>query len=155
MARLVDSSRTALLRAHRHIAALQATYDTVDSGKEVLLCYAILIVTRSDKRRLVTYIGNIGTRKTRSLLSQELSIELIVKLQVLKMHIEDLLALLDIGQAYLNLTIETTSTHKRLIENIYTVGCRQDDNAGIGLETIHLGEELVEGVLPLVVARKA
>ena len=72
-----------------------------------------------------------------------------------KVNIENLLTLLHIRQANLNLTVETTSTHQRLIQNVGAVCCRQHDYARIGLEAIHLGEHLVECVLTLVVAREA
>ena len=70
------------------------------------------------------------------------------------MHTENLLALLHVGQTYIDLTVETTGTHQSLVKYIGTVGCSQHDHTGIGLESIHLGEHLVQRILALVVARK-
>ena len=140
---------------HRHISTLQATHDAVDSGEEVLLHYGLMVVTRCDECRLVTYIGDVGTREAWRLLGEELAVELSIELQLFEVYLEYLLALLDIGQAHLNLAVEATSAHECLIQDVYAVGCRQHDDTSIGLEAIHLREQLVERILSLVVTREA
>ena len=143
MSRLVDSRRATLLIAHRHISTLQATDNAVDSREEVLLRHSTLVVTRSDERRLVTYVCDICAGKPRGLLGEELAVELIVELQPLQVHVEYRLTLLNIGESHLYLAVETASAHQRLIQYIYTVCRRQDYNSGICLEAVHLREQLV------------
>ena len=140
VSRLVDSRRTALLGTHRHIATLQAADDTVDSGEEVLLRNALLVMTCRDKGSLVTYVCYVGTRKAWRLLGKELAVDGSIELQASKMHTEDLLTLLNIGQSHLDLSIETSRAHKRLIQYIDTVGCCKHDDTRIRLEAIHLGK---------------
>ena len=47
-------------------------------------------------------------------------------------------------------------TQQGLVQNVWSVGATQDDDPRGGGEAVHLNEELIEGVLPLVVPpRKA
>ena len=66
-------------------------------------------------------------------------------------HLEDLLATLQIRQRNDNLTIETAGSQQRRIEHIGTIGCGNDDDAFAALETIHLDQQLVQRLLALVV----
>ena len=68
------------------------------------------------------------------------------------MDVEDLQSAGVIGAVDGDLAIKTARTHQRSIENIRPVGGRHDDDAGVAFKAIHLRQELVEGLLPLVVA---
>ena len=48
--------------------------------------------------------------------------------------------------------VETTGPEQGRIEDIGPVGGGNDDHAGVGVETIHLHQDLVQGLLALVVA---
>lgn len=67
------------------------------------------------------------------------------------MHFEDSHAVIEVGKLDINLTVETSGTHESLVENIGAVGGGKDNHAAVGAETVHLGEQLVECVLTLVV----
>ena len=49
------------------------------------------------------------------------------------------------------LTVEPSRTQQRGVENVRTVGRRHDDNPFVGLEAVHLDEDLVEGLFAFVV----
>src|ERR1700733_691956 len=68
------------------------------------------------------------------------------------MDFENLLAAANVGQRHDHLTIETARTQQRRIEHIGAVGGRDDNDALVALETIHLDQQLVQGLLALVVA---
>ena len=68
------------------------------------------------------------------------------------MHLQDLLAPLDIGVGHLDLAVETARAQQRRIEHIRPVGGGHDDDALVGLETVHLHQKLVERLFALVVA---
>ncbi len=110
---------------------------------------------RGDQRRLVADVGDVGARETGSLPRQESAVERRVELERTQVHVEDLLALLHVGQSDLDLPVETPGAHQRLVEDVGTVRGRQHDHAGVGLEAVHLREELVERILALVVAGEA
>src|SRR5438270_4575923 len=68
------------------------------------------------------------------------------------MHAEDLLATVDVGSRHDDLSVETAGTQKRGVEHVGAVGRGDDDDALVGLEAVHLDQQLVEGLLALVVA---
>ena len=51
-----------------------------------------------------------------------------------------------------DLAVEAARTQQRRIEHVGTVGGGDDDHALVGLEAVHLDQQLVEGLLALVVA---
>ena len=67
---------------------------------------------------------------------------------------EDRLAALEIGVADRHLTIEPARPEQRGIEDVLAVGRRDDDDALVVFEAIHLDEELVERLLALFVAER-
>ena len=68
------------------------------------------------------------------------------------MNLEDFLSALDVGNVDVDLSVESARTHKSRIENVRTVGRRHDDNRAACFETVHLNEELIEGLFSFVVA---
>ena len=66
--------------------------------------------------------------------------------------LQDLLAALEIGQFHRNTAVKAAGTGQSRVEGIRTVGGREDDDAAVALEAVHLGEQLVQGLLTLVVA---
>ena len=68
------------------------------------------------------------------------------------MHAEHSLTLVQVGQVKVNLAVKTSGAEQGLVKDIHTVGGSQYDDAAVGTESVHLGEQLVEGVLTLVIA---
>ena len=68
------------------------------------------------------------------------------------MHLEDGLALGQVGKIYMYLAVETSGTQQSLVEHISPVGGRHDDDTRVGTEAVHLGKQGIEGILALVVS---
>ena len=68
------------------------------------------------------------------------------------MHLQDALAADDVGIGHDDLPVEAAGPQQRGIEHVGTVGRGDQDDALIGLEAVHLDEQLVEGLLALVIA---
>ena len=68
------------------------------------------------------------------------------------MHTQDLFAALDVGVGHGHLAVKTARTQQRGVQNVAAVGGRKDDHAFICLETVHLDQQLVEGLFTFVVA---
>ena len=68
------------------------------------------------------------------------------------MNLEDLFHTLDIGQRHDDLPVETTGPKQCGVEDIGTVCRRNQDYPFIRFKTVHFNEELIERLLPLVVA---
>ena len=148
----VVSHRTFLLFGHNLILSLQATDDTIHGVHEVLSRNRLMVITRCYQCSLVADIGNIRTRETRCLLSQEIDIQVLVYLDACYMYAKYLLALLQVGQFYMYLTVETSCTQQRSIQHIGAVGSRQDDHTRIATKTIHLSKQLIQRRFALIVA---
>ena len=65
---------------------------------------------------------------------------------------QDLLAADDVGARHHDLAVETAWPQQRRIEHVGTVGRGDQDDAFIGLEAVHLDEQLIQRLLALVVA---
>ena len=68
------------------------------------------------------------------------------------MYAEHSLALVQVRQIQVYLTVKTACTQQSLVKYIHTVGGCQNDYAAVGAESVHLSEQLVQGVLTLVIA---
>ena len=70
------------------------------------------------------------------------------------MNAENLLAPLHVGRADGHLAIEAAGPQQRRVENVRTIGRRDDDDALVGREAVHLDEQLIERLLALFVAER-
>ena len=70
----------------------------------------------------------------------------------LGVHGQDGLAALPVGTVHHDLAVEAAGAQQRRVEDVGPVGGRHDDDALVGLEAVHLHQQLVEGLLALVVA---
>ena len=68
------------------------------------------------------------------------------------MNLENLLAADEVRIRHLDLPVEAARTHQRRVEHVGTVGRGDQDDALIRLEAVHLDEQLVQGLLALVIA---
>ena len=152
MAGFVDGDGALLLGCHHLRLLLQTAYDTVDGIEEVLLRHVLAVVAGRDEGRLIADVGNVGAREARRLACEEIDVEVPFQFQRTHVDLEDRLALGEVGQIHVYLPVEASGTEKRLVEHVDTVGRRKDDDAGIGPEAVHLGQEGVEGILPFVVS---
>ena len=66
------------------------------------------------------------------------------------MHFQYLLTTTDIRQANNHLTVKAAGAQQGRIQHVGTVGCRNNDNAFIALKTVHFNQQLVQGLLALV-----
>ena len=68
------------------------------------------------------------------------------------MHFQDLLAADHVRIGHDHLAVETAGTQQGRVEHVRTVGRGNEDDAFIGLEAVHLDEQLIQCLLALVVA---
>ncbi|MEH2581629.1 hypothetical protein V1281_003524 [Nitrobacteraceae bacterium AZCC 2161] len=67
-------------------------------------------------------------------------------------NLEDLLAANNVRIRHHDLAIESARAQQRGIQHVRTVGRGDQDHAFIGLEAVHLHQQLVEGLFALIVA---
>ena len=68
------------------------------------------------------------------------------------MNLEYGLASLEVGIAYRYLTVKSSGTEQRGVKDIGAVGRRDDYNALVCAEAVHLDEQLVKRLLALIVS---
>ena len=110
------------------------------------------VVACGNESRLVAHVGYVGPRESWCLASQQVDIHRVVHLDRFQMHLKYLFALVKVGQVYMYLAVEAACTQQSRVEHVHTVGGRKDDHTAVGSETVHLGEQGVEGVLLFAVA---
>src|SRR5437660_708318 len=93
----------------------------------------------------------VGPREARSAAGQHVERDAFGERLALAVHVEDGAATLEVGVVDDDLTVEATWAQQRGIENVGAVGGRDEDYAGTRVEAIHLHEQLVERLLPLIV----
>ncbi len=67
------------------------------------------------------------------------------------MHAQDFLAPVHVRVRHHDLTVEPAGAEQGRVQHVGTVGCRDQDDALVGLEPVHLDQHLVQGLLALVV----
>ncbi len=66
-------------------------------------------------------------------------------------HPEDLLPALDVRQAHIHLPVKPAGAQQGAVQDIGPVGGRDHDDPLVGAKAVHLHQQLVEGLFPLVV----
>ncbi len=152
MTGLVVGGVLALFLGHHHRAALGAHHDLVLGALEVLHVDEALVGARGEQRRLVDEVGKVGAGHTGRATRQDVGAHVGGKRHLAHVHQEDLLAAADVGQADHHLAVEAAGAQQRRVEHVGAVGGGDHDDAGVGLEAVHLDQQLVQCLLALVVA---
>ena len=155
MARLVVSNRPALLLILWH-RLLDTRDDSLRRQLEVSDCDGVLVSSGGHDCCLVANVLNVSAGEARCERGQLASVNILLELRVnrdlLEVDHEYLGSFFERRQVDLNWSVESAGPEQRLVEDVGPVGCRQHNDRGVSGETIHLHEQLVERVVPLVVA---
>ena len=136
-----------------HIAALFRTGNDLEHGGfQRLHRDERGVAVRGVERCLVEQVFQIRAGKAAGRARDRFQVDVLRKRLISGMDAEDLLTPLDIGQIDKHLTVETTGTQQRRIEDVLAVGRRKDDHAVRALKAVHLDQKLVERLLALVVS---
>ncbi len=128
---------------HKHAVAGQL---------EVLLVDLVVAAPNREQGGLVDEVGEVGAGHPRRAASHDEEVDVGVHALGLRVHLEDQLPLADLGKRHHHLTIEAPRPQEGRVEDVGPVGGRDHHDALGGLEAVHLGEHLVERLLPLVMA---
>ena len=71
------------------------------------------------------------------------------------MDLEDLSPPLEIGEVDFNEAVESARPSEGGIQDFFLVGCGEDDDVGVRIESIHLHEQLVQSSVSFVIAASA
>src|SRR5690606_34685613 len=107
------------------------------------------------QRRLVDQVGQVGAGHAGGGPGDPVEADALVQRHAAGVDGEDRGAPGRVGQPDLDGPVEPAGAQQRLVEDLRPVGGADDDDTLRAGEAVHLGEDLVEGLLALVVAADA
>src|SRR5215211_4068322 len=137
-----------LIWAHQQ-RALGAEHDLLQSIQEVLLAHLVLLAPGRQKRRLADQVPEVGAREPRRRSRYLLKIHATGERHASRMDLEDRLAAHLVREVHYHAPVEAPGPQECLVEHVGLVGGGENDHALLAGETIHLGQDLVEGLLLL------
>jgi hypothetical protein len=148
---LVVRGALPLLR-REHDPPLGAEHHLLEGLGEVVLLHPVVVVPGGDDRRLVDEVREVGAHHAGRRCGDPAGIDVIGDRNAAEVHPQDRLAPVAVGWAHHDPPVEAPRAQEGGVEDLGPVrGGQHDDALGAG-EAIHLGEDLVEGLLALVVA---
>ena len=119
---------------------------------EIFVRDRLLVHTGRVQSSFVDQIRKICARKSRRASCDDGYIDILSQRNFTDVNGENSFAAFDVGTSHNDAPIETARTQQRRIENVRPVrGCDQND-AFVRFETVHLDEQLVQGLLALIVS---
>src|SRR5262249_24220794 len=131
---------------------LEPGHDAVDGLLEVGHLDRALLLARRQQRRLIDDVGEVGAREAGRARGDDTEVHAWRQHHRPGVQSQDRLAPAQIGLVDDHLAIEAPRSKERLVEHLGPVRGGHEDDALRGIEAVHLGEQLVEGLLALVVA---
>ena len=101
---------------------------------------------------LVDDIGQLRAGGTGSSLGDGFKVHVLRQTDLPGVDLQDLNAALEVGQLHGNTPVKTAGTQQSGVQTVGAVGSGQHHHALGAVKAVHLGEQLVECLLPLVVA---
>ena len=146
----VISSIALFLVRHDHRFALCAHHDFVFGQFKLFHFHNTFTGARGKQGGFVHQVGQISTRETRSTTSNNARLDIITHRHFAHVDLENLLATTNIRQTNHNLTVKTTWTQERRVQHVRTVSGGNHNDAVIHLKAVHLNQQLVKGLLTLI-----
>ena len=138
--------------ADDHRAPLGAHQHLVLRVLEVVHPHDLLVVARGVERRLVDQVRQIRAGEARRAPREHRNLHIVGHRNLARVDGEDAFAALDVRTVDDDAAIEAARAEQRRIEHVRPVGGRDQDDAFVRLEAVHLDEQLVERLLALVVS---
>ena len=110
------------------------------------------VVPGGEERGLVHEVGEIGAGERGRAPRDDVEVDAGCERLLLAVHRQDRLAALEVGTVDDDLAVEATGPQQRGVEDVGAVGRREQDHPLLLVEAVHLDQELVERLLPFVVA---
>ena len=140
-----------LFRSDDLVLPFETSDNPVHCIEKILFVDLCLVLSCSSQGCLVADIRYIRPGEAGRMLGKEFHIEVRRQFQAFEMDLEDFRPFLQVRKFHVYLPVEPSRPQKSLVENICTVrGCKYDD-ARIGIESVHLGKQLVQGILTFVI----
>ena len=150
VAGLVVGRIAALIKAENHAATLGAHEDFVLGQLEVVHFDFFFVFASRQKRGLVDQVFQVSPGKPRCTSGQLRDVNLVVQWHPARMHVEDFLSTANVRRGHNNPPVKPPRAQQGRIQDVRTVGRRNQNDTLVCFKAIHLHQELVEGLLTLV-----
>ncbi|MPM31941.1 hypothetical protein SDC9_78498 [bioreactor metagenome] len=151
VAALVVGGDEPLVLVHQPGALLRAGDDPVDRLVQRRVGDHRGVVTGGQQGRLVQHVGQVRAGEAGRTLRDGGQIDVRGHRLAGRVHLEDLLPALHIRRLDRDLPVEPTRAQQRGVEHVGAVGGGDQDDLAVHVEAVHLDQQLVEGLLALVV----
>ena len=141
-----------LLIGHHIVLLLITGDDDLDRLLKIRLDHALSTGTYRTKRRLIDDIGQLRTTRTGSCLRDGTEVDIVRHLDASGVYLQDVDTSLEIRKFDRYTTVETTRAKEGRVQGIRLVRCCQDDDGLRAVEAVHLRQELIQGLLTLIVS---
>ncbi len=152
MAHLVIGDDFALFLTHDAVFLLLAHQNLLHRVEQILLVHVLSSVLYRIDRRLVDHIRKIRTHRAAGCKGDGVQIHAVVQMHILGVHLENRNSSLQIRLIHYDPSVKTARAKQRFVQNFRTVGGSQHQNSLGGVKAVHLGKQLIQRLLPLLVA---
>ena len=155
VARLVHGDGVAFFGQQDVGAVAPSKEHPVAGVVEVLGGHHLTVVADREDRRLVEEVAEIRARKAGGSAGGHVQIDVRVQLLAAGVDRQDGSAFQVGGQGHRHLPVEPARAQQGRVQGLRPVGGGKDDDVVVVVEAVHLGEQLVERLLALVVTAEA
>mmetsp|Transcript_16893 Transcript_16893/g.29072 ORF Transcript_16893/g.29072 Transcript_16893/m.29072 type:complete len:407 (+) Transcript_16893:208-1428(+) len=131
---------------------LKTNHDTVNSTINFLPSNGRFGLAGGSDSSLVHEVLKLGARESRSTATNGLKINIGLKGLSTSVNAKDTSTSPEVGKVHSDLPVETSRTKECLIKNVNPVGGCNGDNSRVSIESIHLYQNLVNSLFPLIVS---
>ena len=146
------SHQALALFAHHAVFLLRTCHDALNGVVDLVHGDLAELTASSQDGGLIQQIGQVGASEARGAPGHFVEINVFRQGLAAGVNAKYLETTAVIRAIHHHLTVKATRTHQGLIQHVGAVGGRNDDDSGVAFKTIHLRQELVQGLLTLVVA---
>ena len=137
--------------ADDHGLSLHTHQDLVLGAFEIQHGHGLLVVACGVERGFVDQIGQIGPGKAGGAACQNRDVHILRQGNFLGVDLENAFPSLHVGPSHHHPTVEPSGSQQGRVQHVGAVGGRNEDHALVGLESVHLDQQLIQGLLALVV----
>ena len=148
---LMIGHNAALLLAHNAVLLFFTNQNHLNCLKEILLCNCLSLIFYRKYSGLIDHICQIRTHGSAGGKSDLVQIHRLIHVDILGMNLENIHTPLQIRAVHNNPAVKTSGPQKSRVQYLRTVGCAKHQAGRMAVKTIHLGQKLIQGLLPLVI----
>ena len=137
---------------HHPAATLGSGDDAIDRLVEFFHADDVLVVPGGQQRGLVDRVRQVGTGEPGGGTRQRFEVDALRQRLALGVHFENRPTPLDVRAIDHDLAVEPSRAKQGGVKDVGPVGGGDQDHPGLDIEAVHLDEQLVEGLLTLVMA---